>query len=154
GILVYLGLRLRARAPHPGTCIVRGRNGVSAGLAQPGADTVRTAHRGQPRYRHRAGCWHFAAWGTEVDARSRWRPRLGLRAADPTGPRARHHEFRSLLAGIGPGFPFARVEPCRRRCGECPRARVSRARPSETHDAPGTSAPHANDWIAGKRDCA
>jgi hypothetical protein len=28
------------------------------------------------------------------------------------------------------------------------------ARPSETHDAPGTSAPHANDWIAGKRDCA
>ena len=52
------------------------------------------------------------------------------------------------------GFPLARVAPCRRRSGQCHRARVSRARPSETHDAPGTGAPHANGRIAGKRDCA
>ena len=71
-----------------------------------------------------------------------------------TWPGARHHGVRHLSAGTGEGFPLARVAPCRRRSGQCARARVSRARPSETHDAPGTGAPYANGRIAGKRDCA
>ena len=46
----------------------------------------------------------FAARDTEGHARSRWRPQLGLRAADPTGPGARHHGVRHLPAGHGTGF--------------------------------------------------
>ena len=84
---------------------------------------------GRTRYRHRAGCRRLAARRSEGRARSRRRPRLGLRAADPTGPGARHHGVRHLPAGMGQGFPLARGAACRRRSGQCHRARVSRARP-------------------------
>ena len=63
------------------------------------------ARHGRARYRHRAGCCRLAARRSEGHARSRWRPRLGLRAADPTGPGARHHGVRRLPAGTGQGFP-------------------------------------------------
>ena len=62
--------------------------------------------------------------------------------------------FDAVAADMGQRFPAARGAACRRRSGQCHRARISRARPGETHDAAGTGAPHANDRIAGKRDCA
>ena len=115
---------------------------------------VRAARRGRARYRHRARRLRLAARRSEGHARSRWRPRLGLCAADPSGSTGRHHGVRRVAADMGQRFPATHATACRRRSGQRHRARISRARPGEAHDAAGARAPHANDRIAGKRNCA
>ena len=74
--------------------MVRGRRSVSAGLAQTGAGTVRAARHGRTRYLTVPDVARLAARASQGRARSCRRPRLDLRAADPTGPSTGHHGVR------------------------------------------------------------
>ena len=108
--------------------VVRGRNGVSAGLAQSGADTVRTARpRPDPmsspcrmlplcrtgQLKDMLAAAGVRSWACVPLIRpGRVRGIMGFDTCRPERDRV---------------FPVAGVAPCRRRSGQCARARVSRA---------------------------
>jgi DAHL domain len=100
-------------AENPTRVVACSTDGTVFRLAGSGAGAVRAARRSRTRHRHRAGCRRLAAWRSQGRVRGGRRTRLGLRAADPAGPSARHHGVRRLSTRVGQGFSTARGAACR-----------------------------------------